>query len=214
MTLCRVSANRLRRTVAVGILVLLVMPDASAQAEGGVPEAAAAESREANTPATPHGNEDSVEAAGEDTAGESKPDPAEARDRDMLYPGTRDSADDRPLNPAGQSETTLGSVIRDLILLLLGATVITGAVVYLKRRKIPVLGRRNDGARLKIQETRMLGNRQFLVVVDYDGRKMLLGVGPGLINHLCVLDQGTGSQAARDNGNEFRIPGEKGAPSR
>jgi hypothetical protein len=32
-----------------------------------------------------------------------------------------------------------------------------------------------------------LGNKQYLVVVEYDGQKILLGVGPGMINKLCYL---------------------------
>jgi flagellar protein FliO/FliZ len=41
---------------------------------------------------------------------------------------------------------------------------------------------------LKIRETKPLGNRQFLVVVEYGSQKMLLGVAPGVINHLCYLE--------------------------
>lgn len=41
---------------------------------------------------------------------------------------------------------------------------------------------------LKIRETKALGNRQFLVVVEYGEQKMLIGVAPGVINHLCYLE--------------------------
>ena len=44
--------------------------------------------------------------------------------------------------------------------------------------------------RLQIEETRMLGHRQYLVVAEYDGKKMLLGVCPGRIDYLCPLDFG------------------------
>ena len=37
----------------------------------------------------------------------------------------------------------------------------------------------------------MLGHRQFLVVVEYENQKMLLGVGPGTIEHLCYLEMPT-----------------------
>jgi flagellar protein FliO/FliZ len=33
----------------------------------------------------------------------------------------------------------------------------------------------------------MLGNRQFLVVAEYEQRKMLIGVCPGRIEYLCTL---------------------------
>ena len=47
---------------------------------------------------------------------------------------------------------------------------------------------RNKGARkLNISETRGLGARQFLVVAEYENRKMLIGVCPGRIDYLCTL---------------------------
>lgn len=42
--------------------------------------------------------------------------------------------------------------------------------------------------KLLVEETRALGQRQFLAVVEYEGRKMLLGVCPGRIDYLCPLD--------------------------
>jgi flagellar protein FliO/FliZ len=44
--------------------------------------------------------------------------------------------------------------------------------------------------KLNINETRMLGNRQFLVVAQYEDRKVLLGVCPGRIEYLCTLAGG------------------------
>jgi flagellar biogenesis protein FliO len=74
-----------------------------------------------------------------------------------------------------------------LLILALGA----GGLWWWKRKgpSTGIAGLKRD-ARLQILETRMLGNRQFLLVADYDGRRMLLGVGPGLINHLCDLPEG------------------------
>ena len=47
---------------------------------------------------------------------------------------------------------------------------------------------KNKGVRkLNVAETRMLGNRQFLVMAEYEGRKMLLGVCPGRIELLSDL---------------------------
>jgi len=48
---------------------------------------------------------------------------------------------------------------------------------------------------LHIRETRGLGARQFLVVAEYDGRRMLLGVCPGRIEYLTGL-------SPRDGGDE------------
>lgn len=41
--------------------------------------------------------------------------------------------------------------------------------------------------KLQITEMRALGNRQFLVVVEYDNTRLLLGVSPGRIDHLYDL---------------------------
>lgn len=48
------------------------------------------------------------------------------------------------------------------------------------------------GRKLKVVETQSLGNRQFLVVADYDGRKFLLGVCPGRIEMLTDLSEADG----------------------
>lgn len=63
-----------------------------------------------------------------------------------------------------------------------------GAGIYVLRNGIPTLriGAKID-RKLNIEETRSLGGRQFLVVAEYDGQRMLLGVCPGRIDHLCEL---------------------------
>jgi flagellar protein FliO/FliZ len=44
--------------------------------------------------------------------------------------------------------------------------------------------------KLQIEETRSLGNRQYLVVAVYEGQKLLLGVTPGQIQLLTPLSSG------------------------
>ena len=46
--------------------------------------------------------------------------------------------------------------------------------------------------KLRIEESRTVGNRQHLVVAEYEGRRVLLGISPGRIDYLCGLD-GEGS---------------------
>ncbi len=43
------------------------------------------------------------------------------------------------------------------------------------------------GHRLGIEETRSLGNRQYLVIATYEEKKLLLAVTPGRIKLLCEL---------------------------
>ncbi|MEI6714537.1 MAG: flagellar biosynthetic protein FliO [Verrucomicrobiota bacterium] len=71
------------------------------------------------------------------------------------------------------------------ILILLGA----GLLVLFKGGYVG--GLRSGGKvakKLQIEETRMLGHRQYLVVAEYEGRRMLIGVCPGRIDYLCPLD--------------------------
>ncbi len=42
--------------------------------------------------------------------------------------------------------------------------------------------------KLHIEESRTVGNRQHLAVVEYEGRRVLLGISPGRIDYLCGLD--------------------------
>jgi flagellar biogenesis protein FliO len=51
-------------------------------------------------------------------------------------------------------------------------------------------GKGRGERKLVISESRTLGNRQFLVVAEYEGRKMLLGVCPGRIDYLSTLAGG------------------------
>lgn len=62
-------------------------------------------------------------------------------------------------------------------------------VVYISRHGFPFRpATGSQDRKLQILEMRPLGNKQFLVVVGYEGTRMLLGVTPGKIDYLCPLD--------------------------
>ena len=61
-----------------------------------------------------------------------------------------------------------------------------GAWLLVKRGTLPRPFAKSEG-RLKVLETKMLGNRQFLMVVEYEDAKMLLGVCQGRIDYLTPL---------------------------
>ena len=62
---------------------------------------------------------------------------------------------------------------------------------YLLRNGFTLFQPKMKGERkLEISETRMLGNRQFLIVAAYEDRKILIGVCPGRIDYLCTLAGG------------------------
>ncbi len=110
-----------------------------------------------------------------------------ADDNTVFTPGA--SKADAPAKSANASLSSMSLVFG---VLLAGAG---GWMVWRNRRGVPV-GR--DVRALAIDETRSLGNRQFLVVASYEGKKFLIGVCPGRIDMLSPLD-GTGSpQKARE----------------
>jgi flagellar biogenesis protein FliO len=68
---------------------------------------------------------------------------------------------------------------------------LVGGGFFLLRNGVAIFQPKLKGERkLNINETRMLGNRQFLVVAQYQDRKVLLGVCPGRIEYLCTLAGG------------------------
>jgi flagellar biosynthetic protein FliO len=84
-----------------------------------------------------------------------------------------------PVSSAGGLLPTLGYLVAFGLL-------IGGAWFLLKRGGLSRPFGKSDG-RLRVLETRMLGNRQFLLVVEYDDAKLLLGVCPGRIDYLTPL---------------------------
>ena len=61
-----------------------------------------------------------------------------------------------------------------------------GVFFALKRGGWRNVMKRSEG-RLQVSETRMLGNRQFLMVVEYEESRLLVGVSPGRIELLTPL---------------------------
>lgn len=62
-----------------------------------------------------------------------------------------------------------------------------GAWVMIQRRQgMPLVAR--GPRKLQVEETRPLGNRQYLVVANYEGKRFLLGVTTGQIQMLSTLE--------------------------
>jgi flagellar protein FliO/FliZ len=105
---------------------------------------------------------------------------------------------DLVIYPRAVGEKTAATVDRDgwdRAPWLFGALALAaGGTWWLWRsRTQPKLGGRS-GHQLAIEETRSLGNRQYLVVAAYEGKKLLLGVTPGRIKLLCELPDDTEAQ--------------------
>lgn len=93
-----------------------------------------------------------------------------------------------PLTPGLPSkENVISTISRIFLFLGILAASGYGLLWYTKRARLPLGFRKKEG-NLEIKETHMLGNKQFLVVVAYGEQKMLLGVSPGMIRHLCYLN--------------------------
>ena len=103
-------------------------------------------------------------------------------------------ADDQVLYPRGSGSASAAEAPAPhragsgLTYGLLAAVCAAGGVWFFLRNRATAgaSGARSE-RRLGIAETRSLGNRQYLVVAEYDGRKFLLGVCPGRIDLLTPL---------------------------
>ncbi|MDQ8202542.1 flagellar biosynthetic protein FliO [Pelagicoccus sp. SDUM812003] len=104
-------------------------------------------------------------------------------------------------------DASFGAMISILgYVLIVGALAV--AVWYLfKRGMIRKPFAKGEG-KLKIAETRMLGNRQFIMVVEYEQQKLLLGVGPGKIDYLTNL---SGVPADFSQLDQMQVKNEGGA---
>lgn len=102
----------------------------------------------------------------------------------MVFPRTAPGAS--ASEPRGESPTSAKALLGLAVLCAMAG----GWLLW--RRRSSSASAAGSGRKLKIVETQSLGNRQFLVVADYDGRKILLGVCPGrieLLTHLAECDE-------------------------
>ena len=108
----------------------------------------------------------------------------------VLYPSTAGAA----LAKAGQGNGTAATANLTVTFLVL-AGLCAGGYYLLKRQPGFVAGLKSGPRKLNVSESRSLGNRQFLVVVEYENERMLLGVTPGKIDYLCPLRGPVGDAA-------------------
>ena len=65
-----------------------------------------------------------------------------------------------------------------------------GCLVFLQKKGYFGLNRHRSIGKLSIKDQIVLGNRQFLVVVEYGEKEILVGIGPGFIRYVATLSPG------------------------
>jgi flagellar protein FliO/FliZ len=106
--------------------------------------------------------------------------PAKLDSESLIYP--RNSPEARQRKTSDESFPlwgTLGVI----------AALTAGGLFLLKRGSLGARTGARVNQRLAIEETRPLGNKQFLAVATYGERRMLLAVCAGRIDLLCRLDE-------------------------
>ncbi len=106
--------------------------------------------------------------------------PAPRSSDTLIYP---QNSPEKPAAPSGSSATS-GS---GTLFTLLGVLACLGGVWFVFQKRTGGILTTRGARKLQIEETRPLGNRQHLIVADYDGQKFLLGVTPGQIQFLTHL---------------------------
>jgi len=118
--------------------------------------------------------------------------PAAEEDTRMFYPRSGGDAETEDTQSPAAEGIFESSSASSVILSMLGFVLLFGACVvggwFLFKRGFLKKPFSKDGGKLKVAESRMLGNRQFLMVVEYEDNKILLGVGPGKIDYLTSLN--------------------------
>ncbi|MBK1878441.1 flagellar biosynthetic protein FliO [Pelagicoccus mobilis] len=119
-----------------------------------------------------------------------------AIDADEVIDPSRSSEGASEGSSAMQGILSGNSASSGALITLIGYAVVIGAVAvvvwYLFKSGFMRKSLGKEGGKLKIAETRMLGNRQFISVVEYGDQKILIGVGPGKIDYLTTLQNSSG----------------------
>ncbi len=100
----------------------------------------------------------------------------------VLYPANAPQSSPGMAHGSSQTASMPGLGTSFVMLLALCA-----GGVYVVRRQTGFLPVGKGQRKLVVSESRSLGNRQFLVVVEYENERVLLGVTPGKIDYLCPL---------------------------
>lgn len=139
---------------------------------------------------------------------------ASAIDADTVIDPSRPSEEVAEGPSAVQEILSGDSASSGALITLVGYAVVIGALAvavwYLFKSGFMRKSFAKGEGKLKVAETRMLGNRQFLSVVEYGDQKILIGVGPGKIDYLTTLQNGSGEFPELDSSSVDQTQGGRG----
>lgn len=115
------------------------------------------------------------------------------KESQLVYPNSSTQLNESEAQKGLYSDIlTEGGSSVGMVVTILGYIIILGgmgvAAWYLFKRGVIRKPFSSSEGKLKVAESRMLGNRQYIMVVEYEDKKILLGVGPGKIDYLTSLD--------------------------
>lgn len=210
------KALRTYLVAAILLLAHVATADSGREAELGKGEASIevspAGERDAVEAEIPDGNEEPESSPG-------SPDIATPLDDGALNPEGREPDPNVFIYGTGTNETNEAAPSNTWLergfslfgyLLMIGALAV--ASLWFFRNHSRFRGdQKNPSRSLRVAETRPLGQKQFLAIVECDGRRVLLGLSPGRMDFLCGLssdpERSVDSGSSRAGGSEttFRI---------
>ena len=79
------------------------------------------------------------------------------------------------------------SQVTKIIIFLVFLTMVAYVIVKKQKRGDLLLSNKKKNSQLKILETKLLGNRQYIILIEVSGAKKLIGVSNNQINNLGSL---------------------------
>ena len=99
----------------------------------------------------------------------------------LVYTPKRPESPSRPFKETNPFQPT--QWIAPVFVLLL----LVGSLLFLQKKGYFGINRHRSVGKLRIKDQIVLGNRQFLLVVEYGEKEILVGIGPGFIRHVSTL---------------------------
>lgn len=116
--------------------------------------------------------------------------PLFANNEDISKINLNSSSDLKIYTPIKASGNKADVSADKFITVYVALVVAAGFVLYrlIKKGGVRLPMKSENASNLKVLETRIIGNRQYLMVVSYDDIKVMIGTTPTSIQYICTLD--------------------------